>query len=88
MQFLDQIVTGRAACEHLPRGVPPAQAGRCQECGSPFNARLCAACGHVGCCDSQSGHARRHAAESGHPVIYANPAGGGFTWCYVHDRYL
>ena len=47
----------------------------CVEClasqdGWWFHLRRCAACGHIGCCDSSPGqHARRHANASGHPVI-------------------
>lgn len=88
MQLLKQLLGPADACEHFPDAVPTAQASGCQECGSRFNARLCATCGHVGCCDSQSGHARTHAEQTGHPVIFANPKGGGFTWCYHHNRYL
>jgi uncharacterized UBP type Zn finger protein len=88
MEIIKQLFAPAEACEHLPVSAPAAQANRCQECGSPFNARLCATCGHVGCCDSQAGHARIHADATGHPAIYANPQGGGFTWCYVHNRYL
>jgi len=88
MQILKHVFGSAEPCEHLPASVPAAQANQCQECGSGFNIRLCATCGHVGCCDSQAGHARTHANETGHPVIYANPRGGGFTWCYPHNRYL
>jgi uncharacterized UBP type Zn finger protein len=88
MQRLKQLFSPAEACEHAPRSVPSAQASACQECDSRFNIRLCATCGHVGCCDSQAGHARTHADQTGHPVIYANPEGGGFVWCYPHNRYL
>lgn len=88
MQILKHVFASAEPCEHLPASVPAAQANQCQECGSGFNIRLCATCGHVGCCDSQAGHARIHANSTGHPVIYANPEGGGFTWCYPHNRYL
>jgi len=49
---------------------------------------MCAACGHVGCCDSQAADARRHYHETGHEVMVAMPVASGFTWCYEHDRYL
>ena len=49
---------------------------------------MCADCGHVGCCDSQAGDARRHYRESGHAVMVSMPVGTGFSWCYVDDRYL
>jgi monovalent cation/hydrogen antiporter len=88
MQIIERLRGSTESCEHLPDTVPAAQAPTCQGCGSGFNIRLCATCGHVGCCDSQSGHARRHAEETGHPVIHGTPTGGGFTWCYAHDRYL
>ena len=88
MQILKHVFGSAEPCEHLPASVPAAQANQCLECGSGFNIRLCATCGHVGCCDSQAGHARIHANSTGHPVIYANPEGGGFTWCYPHNRYL
>lgn len=88
MDVIPQLLGMRAPCEHAPTAVPAAQANECQECGSGFNIRLCATCGHVGCCDSQAGHARIHADQSGHPVIFATPSRGGFTWCYPHNRYL
>lgn len=49
---------------------------------------MCAICGHVGCCDSQAGHARAHYRETGHAVMASMPVGGGFTWCYADDRYV
>jgi uncharacterized UBP type Zn finger protein len=88
MQLIKQLFGSAEPCEHLPDFVPAARANQCYECGSGFNIRLCATCGHVGCCDSQAGHARTHANQTGHPVIYANPQGSGFTWCYPHNRYL
>ncbi len=88
MQLMTRIPASTETCEHLPATPPTAQANVCQECGSGFNIRLCGTCGHVGCCDSQSGHARTHADESGHPIIYADPKGGGFVWCYADNRYL
>ncbi|MDQ3691332.1 MAG: UBP-type zinc finger domain-containing protein [Chloroflexota bacterium] len=90
MQVLKHLFGSSEPCEHVPESdsVPVAQANLCQECGSGFNIRLCATCGHVGCCDSQARHAPKHASETGHPVIYATPRGDGFTWCYSHNRYL
>jgi CPA1 family monovalent cation:H+ antiporter len=49
---------------------------------------MCTACGHVGCCDSQAGDARRHYRETGHEVMVAMPVGRGFSWCYADERYL
>jgi uncharacterized UBP type Zn finger protein len=49
---------------------------------------MCSSCGHVGCCESQAGHARRHALSADHPVIVSLPLGYGFTWCYVENTYV
>jgi hypothetical protein len=53
--------------------VPPSGPG-CAEClddgGWWFHLRRCAACGHVGCCDtSPAQHATAHFHATGHPVI-------------------
>lgn len=90
MDLLKRLVapSSSAACEHVPEMTAAAQADRCQECGSDYNLRLCATCGHVGCCESQAGDARAHASETGHPVIYQMPADSGFVWCYPDRRYV
>lgn len=75
-------------CVHVPAELATPQADACQECGSRFNLRLCATCGHVGYCESQAGNARGHALTAGHPVIYQMPAPDGFTWCYEDGRYV
>ena len=75
-------------CEHSPAGLAAAQSETCQECGSDNRLRLCATCGHVGCCESQAGHARAHALREEHPVIFQIPVPNGFAWCYVEQRYL
>ena len=77
------------ACEHVPEQLAPARADACEECGSRFNLRVCSTCGHVGCCDSQAGHARVHWHETGHPVMRAKTSiGSGFIWCYPDNRYV
>jgi monovalent cation/hydrogen antiporter len=48
--------------------------------------RVCLTCGHVGCCDSSSGHATAHAHRTGHPVIRALRQ--GFIYCYPHREYF
>lgn len=77
-----------AACEHAPATIASPSGNVCEECGSTVNLRLCAACGHVGCCESQAGHGRAHALGANHPVILQMPAGSGFTWCYTENRYV
>ena len=76
------------ACAHAPDRVATPNATACQECGSTFNLRMCAHCGHVGCCGSQAGDARAHALGAGHPVIVQLPIRQGFTWCYAENRYV
>lgn len=88
MDLIRRLLPSTSPCEHVPGDLPDPQAQRCQECGSGVNLRLCATCGHVGCCESQRGDARSHALREGHPVIYSMPAPDGFTWCYTHDRYV
>jgi len=82
-------VTRVAACTHVPADTAAPRADRCEECGSGHSLRLCATCGHVGCCESQLGHGREHALGSGHPVIRSLPLGPhSFTWCYVCSDYV
>jgi uncharacterized UBP type Zn finger protein len=78
----------KAACTHVPESLAAPSGARCEECGSTFNLRLCATCGHVGCCESQLGHARAHALGEHHPVILSMPVGRGFTWCYEENAYV
>jgi uncharacterized UBP type Zn finger protein len=79
-----------AACSHAPETTATPSGVACEECGSMVNLRLCATCGHVGCCESQAGHGRAHALGANHPVILQMPAGTGtgFTWCYADNRYI
>jgi len=65
---------------------PPSGPG-CVECeesgGWWFHLRRCAACGHVGCCDSSpSQHASRHAAETGHAIVQSYEPGEDWFWDY------
>ena len=75
-------------CDHAPDAIAAPSGNACEECGSTVNIRLCAECGHVGCCESQAGHGRAHALGKSHPVILQMPAGEGFAWCYAESRYL
>jgi uncharacterized UBP type Zn finger protein len=82
-------VTNTAACPHFEGTTAEPRADRCEGCGSTVNLRVCTTCGYVGCCESQQGHNRTHAKESGHPVIKSLPLREGhFTWCYTCERYL
>lgn len=76
-------------CTHQPDVSANPRTAACEGCGSQFNLRVCATCGHVGCCESQKGHNTAHAKASGHPVIKSVPLGdGGFTWCYTCRAYV
>lgn len=45
--------------------------------------RRCAACGHVGCCDSSPHrHASAHAADSGHRYVQSYEPGESWWWDY------
>jgi uncharacterized UBP type Zn finger protein len=88
MSWLRSSGGTQTACAHLPTEIATPSGDRCEECGSGHSLRMCAACGHVGCCESQRGDARRHAREAGHPVIIAMPVDRGFTWCYEENRYV
>ena len=83
--FLD---TGDARCTHVPEQLASPSGDRCEECGSTYNLRMCATCGHVGCCESQARDAESHWKASGHEVMVSMPAGRGFTWCYEDKAYV
>jgi len=88
MEILDRP-TQTPLCSHAPDQPAAPRATACEECGSTFNLRSCATCGHVGCCESQAGHARAHALGEHHPVIeQITSAGAGFAWCYNEKAYV
>ena len=82
------LSTSDPTCEHVPAQLASPSGDRCEECGSDFNLRMCATCGHVGCCESQAGDAEAHYKSSGHEVMYAMPVGRSFTWCYQDRKYV
>ena len=77
-----------ADCPHLPSSLAGPRTEVCEVCGEARNLRVCAECGHVGCCESLGAHNTQHYDESGHEVIRSVPVGWGFTWCYACGRYL
>jgi uncharacterized UBP type Zn finger protein len=89
MEILDPPIIEEPICPHAPAGAAAPRTHECEECGSNFNLRSCAHCGHVGCCESQAGHARAHALGEHHPVIeQITGHGPGFAWCYDENRYV
>ena len=71
--------------------VPPSGTGcaECEEAQPPgwwVHLRRCAACGHVGCCDTSPGqHATAHARATGHRVIQSFEPGEDWFWDYGTD---
>jgi hypothetical protein len=71
--------------------VTPTGSG-CVECDAAggwwVHLRRCAACGHIGCCDtSPSQHATAHFAATGHPVIQSYEPGEDWFWNYATDNF-
>lgn len=61
----------------------------CAECGVTAPTRVCLMCGHVGCCETTSGHALAHSKASGHTLIRELPVSErSFTWCYGCNAYI
>ena len=70
--------------------VPPSGPG-CAEClasgGWWFHLRRCAACGHIGCCDSSpSQHASHHAVDDQHPIVRSFEPGEDWFYDYRTDE--
>ncbi|GAB2702178.1 UBP-type zinc finger domain-containing protein [Kitasatospora kifunensis] len=73
--------------ESIP-GIDPTAAPSgegCAEClagdGWWFHLRRCAACGHIGCCDSSPAqHATKHARQAGHPFLVSFEPGEEWFW--------
>ncbi len=68
----------------------PSGAG-CAECDAAggwwVHLRRCAACGHVGCCDSSLGrHARAHWEVTGHRVMQSFEPGEDWFWDFATDE--
>ena len=66
--------------------VPPSGTG-CLECeegaGWWFHLRRCAACGHIGCCDSSpQQHATAHFRATGHRYMQSFEPGEDWYWDY------
>lgn len=62
----------------------------CRECdeqrGFWVHLRRCAACGHVGCCDtSPAQHATAHSRATGHRLVQSFEPGEDWYWDYVDE---
>jgi Zn-finger in ubiquitin-hydrolases and other protein len=72
--------------------VPPSGPG-CIECMSNdgwwLHLRRCAACGHIGCCDSSPAqHASKHAAQTQHWIAQSFEPGEDWYWNYDTEEFL
>ncbi|MCH5644853.1 UBP-type zinc finger domain-containing protein [Gordonia sp. ABSL49_1] len=72
--------------EQINADVQPSGPG-CQECeqsgGWWVHLRRCAACGHVGCCDtSPSQHATAHVESTGHQIVQSYEPGEDWFYDY------
>ena len=72
--------------EQIDRSAPPSGTG-CRECDASgswwVHLRRCAACGHVGCCDSSlNRHATAHFEATGHRYIQSFEPGEEWWWDY------
>ena len=80
-------------CTHLDQVTItklPASIEGCEDClrtgGWWVHLRMCMSCGKIGCCDSSPNkHARRHAAEVGHPIARSAEPGEDWSWCFVDE---
>jgi hypothetical protein len=80
-----------AACAHLDAVEVvdlPAEIAGCEEClrdGTAWvHLRMCATCGHIGCCDSSPmKHASQHFAATTHPIVRSAEPGEDWSWCYI-----
>ena len=72
--------------------VKPSGSG-CVEClaahGWWLHLRRCAACGHIGCCDSSPHqHASKHFEKTGHPIMMSFEPGEGWFYNYQTKDYV
>jgi len=79
-------------CTHLDqvRNPEPRTPEGCEEClatgGRWVHLRVCAICGHVGCCDSSPNrHATKHFHATKHPIVRSFEPGEDWGWCYVDE---
>ncbi|MBT8166706.1 MAG: hypothetical protein HKO63_01455 [Acidimicrobiia bacterium] len=80
-------------CTHIPEELPDARprtagCGDCLEIGSTWvHLRMCASCGHVGCCDQSDHHHARHhyATNPEHVLLRSFEPGEAWWYCWIDD---
>ena len=81
------------ASADLDPTVAPSGEG-CAECtqhpdGWWVHLRRCAACGHVGCCDSSPAqHATGHFRATGHPIMTSFEPGESWFWDFRSEKII
>ncbi|GAA6525988.1 UBP-type zinc finger domain-containing protein [Intrasporangium sp. DVR] len=80
------MVDAPGSAPEIDPAAPPSGTG-CAEClaadGWWVHLRRCAACGHIGCCDtSPSQHATAHFRATGHPVVRSFEPGESWFYDY------
>jgi len=88
----DVLAAFNPQCDHL-RAIQTVKTPKrleCDECvkiGSTWvQLRTCQECGATLCCDnSPNRHARKHAGDSGHPVIASAQPGERLLYCFVDN---
>ena len=89
MSWLRSSGGTQTACAHLPTETATPSGERCEECGSGHSLRMCATCGHVGCCDnSPNRHATAHWHATEHPLIRSYEPGEDWWWCYPEELFF
>jgi hypothetical protein len=88
-------LTTMNCCSHLTEisNVTPKTPNGCEEClklGDRWvHLRLCATCGHVGCCDeSKNKHAVKHFQSTSHPFMKSFEPDEDWGWCYVDEVFF
>ncbi|MDH6145193.1 MULTISPECIES: UBP-type zinc finger domain-containing protein [Kitasatospora] len=84
-------MSGDRTIPGIDPSVPPSGEG-CVEClaaeGWWFHLRRCAACGHIGCCDSSPAqHASAHARAAGHPFLTSFEPGEDWFWNFETEQF-
>ena len=84
--IVDPPCAHAAAVTHAPAPNTPDGCEECLRTGARWvHLRLCAECGHVGCCDdSPNRHASAHATAE-HPLIRSLEPGEDWCWCFTDE---
>jgi hypothetical protein len=83
------VAPDRVDVSVVPSGEGCSDCDAAQPPGWWFHLRRCAACGHVGCCDSSPGqHARGHFRTTGHSIIQSFEPGEDWYFDFSSNQML